>query len=305
MRYRLAIAAIAGLTMLAGASWAAPVGQKHEVVGGGGLKIAAYEWGNPTGPAILLIHGVEQSHLIWSHQYDSDLARDFRIVAFDLRGQGESEKPVSVEAYNTSELLADDVAAVMREFNLKKPVVVAWSAGGFVLCDYLRKYGDENVGGINFVAVSTKRGPGAESLKGVGSSTGNSAANLRSLKSEEEIDATIDFVKSMAFKPLLPDELARITALNMMTPPEIRAILSVRSVDNGDVLAKVKVPTILSYGEKDVVVNPDTAGHYVASAVPGAQLTYYPEAGHLLFIDQTEKYNAALRAFVLKVSKGS
>lgn len=281
----------------------APVGTRTEVTGANGVKLAVYSWGNQNGPAILFIHGVEQSHLIWDHQYDSDLAKDFRLVALDLRGQGESDKPSDVAAYNTADFYADDINAVMQALKLDKPVAVAWSAGGFVLCDYLRKYGDANLSGINFVAVSTKRGvPGAAELKGKGSSTNASTANLKATDSEEEIDATIAFVKSMAYEQLPPDELARIVALNMLTPPSIRAILSVRNVDNGDVLAKIKVPVMLDYGLKDVVVNPDTAGHYVASAIPGAQLNYYEDAGHLLFIDQATKYNNDLRHFVEKVS---
>jgi pimeloyl-ACP methyl ester carboxylesterase len=297
--------AIAAAISLAGIqTQAAPVGTHYDVTGGGGVKLSVYSWGNQNGPAILFIHGVEQSHLIWDHQYDSALAKDFRIVALDLRGQGESDKPADAAAYNTSALYADDIAAVMKALDLRKPVAVAWSAGGFVLCDYLRKYGDDNLAGINFVAVSTKRGvPGAEKLKGAGSSTGNSAANLRSERAEDEIDATMAFVKSMAYKPLPPEEFTRIVALNMMTPPNIRAILSVRPVDNGDVLAKIRVPVMLSYGRKDVVVNPDTAGHYVASAIPGAKLNYYDDAGHLLFIDQADRYNADLRDFVVKVNK--
>ncbi|MDE1991832.1 MAG: alpha/beta hydrolase [Rhizobiaceae bacterium] len=306
MRITLGIAVAASLVVACAAVEAAPVGDHQEVVGGGGVKLSVYSWGNQNGPAILFIHGVEQSHLIWDHQYDSALAKDFHIVALDLRGHGESDKPTDEAAYNTSELYADDIAAVLKSFNLRKPVAVAWSAGGFVLCDYLRKYGDGDLAGINFVAVSTKRGvPGAEKLKGVGSSTGNSAAGLRSPRAEDEIDSTIAFVKSMAYKPLQPDELARIVALNMMTPPNIRAILSVRPVDNGDVLAKIHVPVMLSYGLKDVVVNPDTAGHYVASAIPGAKLNYYEDAGHLLFIDQADRYNADLRDFVNKTNNKS
>ena len=59
-----------------------------------GLTISAQEWGNPTGPEILLIHGFSQSHLSWMRQVDSDLAKEFRIVTYDLRGHGNSDKPL-------------------------------------------------------------------------------------------------------------------------------------------------------------------------------------------------------------------
>ena len=60
----------------------------HEILGGGGLKLHAREWGNPGGPALLLIHGWSQSDLCWLNQVRGDLADTFRIVTFDLRGHG-------------------------------------------------------------------------------------------------------------------------------------------------------------------------------------------------------------------------
>ena len=49
-----------------------------------GLIISAQEWSNPAGPEILFIHGFSQSHLSWMRQFDSDLAKEFRIVTYDL-----------------------------------------------------------------------------------------------------------------------------------------------------------------------------------------------------------------------------
>jgi non-heme chloroperoxidase len=53
-----------------------------------GLAISAQDWGNPAGPEILFIHGFSQSHLSWIRQVDSDLAKEFHIVTYDLRGHG-------------------------------------------------------------------------------------------------------------------------------------------------------------------------------------------------------------------------
>jgi len=44
------------------------------------------EWGNPDAIPILLIHGWSQSHLCWRRQYESELQKEFRLVAPDLRG---------------------------------------------------------------------------------------------------------------------------------------------------------------------------------------------------------------------------
>jgi non-heme chloroperoxidase len=54
-----------------------------------GLTISAQDWGNPTGPEIVFIHGFSQSHLSWIKQVtNSDLAKEFHMVTYDLRGHG-------------------------------------------------------------------------------------------------------------------------------------------------------------------------------------------------------------------------
>jgi non-heme chloroperoxidase len=73
-----------------------------------GLTISAQEWGNPAGPEILFIHGFSQSHLSWMRQVDSDLAKDFRIITYDLRGHGNSDKPLDPARYRDSKAWGDE-----------------------------------------------------------------------------------------------------------------------------------------------------------------------------------------------------
>ncbi len=81
------------------------------IAGGGGTRIAVYEYGDSAGPEILFVHGFSQSHLSWAKQYESPALQRFRIVVIDLRGHGASEKPTDVENYNNSKLWADDINA--------------------------------------------------------------------------------------------------------------------------------------------------------------------------------------------------
>ena len=94
-------------------------------------------------PPILFIHGWSQNHLCWVKQYESALADEFRLVAYDLRGHGMSEAPLEPEHYTDGRLWADDVAAIIDQLGLDRPVLVGWSYGGFVICDYVRAYGQD------------------------------------------------------------------------------------------------------------------------------------------------------------------
>src|SRR5256885_6068451 len=95
-----------------------------------GLTISAQEWGNPQGAEILLIHGFAQSHMSWIRQVNGDLAKEFRIITYDLRGHGNSDKPLDKAPYHDNKAWGDEVKAVMDAAGLERPGVVGWSYAG-------------------------------------------------------------------------------------------------------------------------------------------------------------------------------
>lgn len=156
-RRAAAVISLAGLVLMAALPTNAAETETNmsfvTVSGAGDAPLNVMEMGNPTGPEILFIHGMGMSYLSFQPQYQSDLAREFRIVAMDLRGHGGSAKPWRTEDVQPSTIWADDIAAVIAAKRLIKPVIVAWSFGGFVTADYLRKYGHDGIAGINFVGT--------------------------------------------------------------------------------------------------------------------------------------------------------
>jgi non-heme chloroperoxidase len=112
------------------------------------------EWGDPAGREILFIHGVAQSHLSFVRQMGDDLARNHRIVAYDTRGHGASDKPVDAAFYHDPGRWADEVQAVIEAKQLRRPVLVGWSMGGRIIGQYLAVHGDARLGGsISFRRV--------------------------------------------------------------------------------------------------------------------------------------------------------
>ncbi len=80
------------------------------------------------GPALLFLHGIGSSTVDWAAQIQ-EFARTYRVVALDLRGHGESEKPPG--PYGMA-LFAADVAAVLRALDIPSAHVVGLSLGGCV-----------------------------------------------------------------------------------------------------------------------------------------------------------------------------
>ena len=128
----------------------------HKITGGGGVALHVVETGNPKGRPILFIHGCSQCWLAWTRQMQSNLADDYRLVAIDLRGHGLSDKPR--EGYADSRLWADDVQAAIQALRLDHPILCGWSYGPLVILDYIRHYGADSIGGINFVGRVSKLG---------------------------------------------------------------------------------------------------------------------------------------------------
>ena len=263
------------------------------IAGGGGTRIAVYEYGDPAGPEILLVHGFSQSHLSWAKQYESPALQKFRIVVVDLRGHGASEKPTDVESYNNSKLWAGDINAVLAGKKLRRPVIVGWSYGGFVISDYVREYGDGNLGGIVFVGAATQLG--TEAAKAHYGPGLDLLAGMLDLRQEINIPATAEFVRITTVNPLPADQFLQAFAYNMAVSPEVRAGLVSRTIDSNAALAKIKVPVLIVQGEKDSIVSV-AAADYIADKVKHARKSYYPNAGHVPFVEDPERFNRELAA---------
>lgn len=85
-----------------------------------GIKLAAYSAGNPQNTPIMFIHGYPDNHHIWEPVM-SALAKDFYVLAYDVRGAGNSDAPSAIKAYAMSELSAD-LMAVINHFVPEKQV---------------------------------------------------------------------------------------------------------------------------------------------------------------------------------------
>ena len=272
----------------------------HTVRGGGGLRLHVREWGKADGPPILFIHGWSQNHLCWVKQYESALADEFRLVAYDLRGHGMSEAPLEPEHYTDGKLWADDVAAIIDELRLDRPVLVGWSYGSFVICDYVRAYGQDRIAAINFVEGAVKLGEAAfGTLIGpafldhfVGATADDLPTNIQAMRS---------FVRACVVKPVSDDDLETAVCWNVLVPAPIRANLGSREIDDDDVLRALEVPLLVTHGRADSVVLPAMAEHVLATC-PTAEASWYDGVGHVPHLEEPERFNRELAALTRRVA---
>jgi non-heme chloroperoxidase len=272
----------------------------HTVRGGGGLRLHVREWGRGDGPPILFIHGLSQSHLCWAKQYQSPLAGEFRLVAYDLRGHGMSEAPLEAEHYSDGRLWADDVAAIIQQLRLDRPVLVGWSYGGFIICDYLRAHGQDRIGAIDFVAGGVKLGPAAFGTL-IGPGFLDHFADLTADDLPSNIRGMRGLVNAFAAEPLPPDEVETLLCAGMTVPARIRANLGAREIDGDDMLRALRVPLLVTQGRADTIVLPAMAEHVLATC-PTAELSWYDGVGHTPHLEEPERFNRELAALTRRVS---
>ncbi len=101
----------------------------HRFVEANGLRFHCVTAGE--GPLVMLLHGFPEFWYSWRHQIPALAAAGFMVVAPDLRGFNDSDKPAGIEAYRMSQIV-EDVAGLCRAFGHEQAVVVGHDWGGAV-----------------------------------------------------------------------------------------------------------------------------------------------------------------------------
>ncbi len=100
-----------------------------------GISLAVREWPGK-GPAIVCVHGLTANHTCWASMADI-LTPGYRLIAYDLRGRGESDKPdkgYSLEAHG------EDLGRLLDHFKLKKAIVMGHSLGAHIALRFAAKH---------------------------------------------------------------------------------------------------------------------------------------------------------------------
>ena len=265
----------------------------HRVTGGSGVQLHVVEAGNPQGRPIVFIHGASQCCLQWSRQMESSLARDYRLLALDMRGHGLSDKPLN--SYDDSKLWAEDVNAVIQVLNLDRPVLSGWSYGPLVILDYVRHYGEDRLGGFQFVGAVTKLGS-EEAMSVLTPEFLSVVPQFLSTEAETTVRGLEGLLHLCFASPPSVAELYLMLGYNVSVPSYVRQGLFSRSFSNDDLLPKIRKPVLITHGAADAIVKPAAVDQHKA-AMPHAQVQLLANAGHAAFWDDAPAFNERLHAF--------
>ena len=274
--------------------------ESYTVVGGGGTELRVDVAGPTDAPTILLVHGYSQSRLCWYEQFDGTLTEEFRLVAPDLRGHGDSDKPGGGDRYRDPALWAADLRAVIDELATDDPVLVGWSYGGLVVSDYLAVEGTDDVAGVVFVGAITEKGTDA-AADVAGEEFAAMLDDLETRDAEESVNSLGRFLDICTAEPVPPRERHLMLGYNARCPPRVREALQARSGANAETLRELDVPALFAHGAVDRVVRPQAAERH-ADLVPDGEVSIYEGVGHSPFIEAPARFDRELREFARRVT---
>lgn len=231
------------------------------------------------GPPLLLTHGYSSTSAMWHGQVDA-LAKDHKLILWDMRGHGQSDYPDDPEAYSEA-LTVGDMAAILDAVGADRAIIGGLSLGGYMSLAFYRAHPER---ARALLIIDT--GPGFKKDEA------RQAWNARALATADRLDREgLDVLKSATReRAAARHRNARGLAL------AARGMLTQRDAGVIELLPDIEVPSLIVVGADDTPFL--AASDYMAAKIPGAQKVVIPAAGHAVNIDQPQAFVDALAPFL-------
>jgi pimeloyl-ACP methyl ester carboxylesterase len=252
------------------------------------------------GRPVVLIHGWPLSAQAWEPQVSVLRAAGYRVVAYDRRGFGRSDKPESAYDYN---VLADDLQRVLDQCGLQEVTLVGFSMGGGEVARYISRHGEARLHSVVFASavppyllqsVDNPEGP----LRPEAAQKTKSA--LEQDRSSFFDHFTKDFFSANGVLQVTESQRSEATALCQQSDQHaaLACMEAFGTTDFREDLKLVKVPTLVIHGDADAIVPIEGSGLRTHRAVAHSQLVRVSGAPHGLNVSHVQEFNAALLSFL-------
>ncbi|MFI5375069.1 MAG: alpha/beta fold hydrolase [Candidatus Rokuibacteriota bacterium] len=263
-------------------------------VSANGVRLFYEETGAPDAPPLVLIMGWGGDHTAWAFQVPA-LAVDHRVIALDNRGVGQSDVP---EGPYTIPGMAADVVGLMDALGLARAHICGASMGGMIAQELALRH-PARVRTLQLHCT-------APIIDAYGHFLIDTLVAVKARGDREEnVRAVMPWLlcrKTMVERPdFIRFWIERALAYPYPTGYEglARQADAIRAHDTTARLGEIRVPTLLTTGAEDILV-PPASSRELHARIPGAELVTIPDAGHLHFIEQMERFNAVCLEFLRK-----
>lgn len=252
------------------------------------------------GRPVVLIHGWPLSSQAWEAQVSVLQAAGFRVVTYDRRGFGKSDKPESGYSYDT---LADDLQRVMDQCGLQDVTLVGFSMGGGEVARYIGQHGESRLHSVVFAsAVPPYLLKTADNPEGP--LTSDKAQQHKKALEEDRNGFFDQFTRDFfsANGVLKVSESQRGDAIALCRQSAQHAALacmdSFGTTDFREDLKAVTVPTLVVHGEADAIVPIEGSGERTHRAIQHSKLLRLPVAPHGLNVSHAQAFNDGMLSFL-------
>lgn len=263
------------------------------------IKIFTEDTGG-TGRPVILIHGWPLSGEAWQKQVPALQQAGYRVITYDRRGFGRSDKPDSGFDYDT---LAADLAGLIEDRNLTDVTLVGFSMGGGEVARYVSKFGEAKLRSVVFAAavppylLQSPDNPDGPLTK---EKAQEMESGLRADRDKFFDQFTRDFFSANG--QLKVTEAERRDAIALCLQSDQTAALGCMqafgTTDFRNDLTKVSVPTLVIHGDSDGIVPLEGSGQRTHQAIPGSTLVVVGGAPHGFNVSHADRFNSELIAFL-------
>jgi pimeloyl-ACP methyl ester carboxylesterase len=252
------------------------------------------------GRPVVLIHGWPLSAQAWEPQVAVLQAAGYRVVAYDRRGFGRSDKPDASYSYD---VLADDLQRVLAQRDLQDVTLVGFSMGGGEVARYIARHGESRLRSVVLAsAVPPYLMQTADNPEGP--LTSAAAQQMRGALEQDRpafFDRfTEDFFSANGVLQVSESQRAEAVALCRQSAQHaaLACMDAFGTTDFRQDLKAVTVPTLVIHGDADAIVPLEGSGQRTHRAVAHSQLVTLPGAPHGLNVTHAQAFNDALIAFL-------
>jgi pimeloyl-ACP methyl ester carboxylesterase len=251
-----------------------------------------------TGEPIVFVHGGAMSHEGWEQQV-YELGDYFHVVAYDLRGHGESDKPAHG---NNFQRFAQDLEALVAHLRLSRVSLVCHAVGGYVGILYALR-NPQMLHKLVLVSSSARFLGGEEERSGFSDEFWRDL--LEGMK-RSKIEANAKLCNEMFFHKD-PGEATRQQILGIMLQWPLYSMKEIgrdaQNIDFRDRLREIKAPTLVIHGRHDRKQRYEGAA-LLANGIPNARLITFEESAHMPNYEEVERFNREIMAFMQEGEAG-
>lgn len=257
-----------------------------------------------SGRPVVLIHGWPLSGASWKDQVPALQEAGYRVVTYDRRGFGQSDKPVSPTSY-TYDKLTEDLHALLTELDLRDVTLVGFSMGGGEVARYFANHGSERIRSAVFAAAIPPyllHTPGNEDGPLEASAAAKMSASLTA-DQEKFYDGFItDFLTAGDEMKVTEAQRQEVLALtkDASKAAALACMTAFGTTDFRDDLPKVDKPVLVIHGDSDGTVPFEGSGKRTHEAIAGSELHVVAGGPHGINVSHADEFNRALLAFLEK-----